>query len=262
MIAEDAQNVAYLSASWRRSFAGPIKGVLQMNLLVFTPVRLLGDGLAASLARRPGIVIRAAVNDLSKLRGELVGSDVDLVLIDVTQGIDLSDVRSIAQEFPDVLLVALGLDEQRQNVIRCGHAGFTGYVPRDASIDALCEALSDVVQGRLACSAEISCGLLRALFRVEDPATGPALGQPLSRRECEVMHLIERGLSNKEIARELCLSVSTVKHHVHHILEKLELSRRTQAMYRAREEPWIAGPEKVKHVGLRARPEAHSHGRI
>ena len=77
--------------------------------------------------------------------------------------------------------------------------------------------------------------------------TGTA-DQPLSRRECDVMHLIERGLSNKEIARELCLSVSTVKHHVHHILDKLELSRRTQAMYRAREAPWIARPEAANSL--------------
>ena len=213
-----------------------------MHLIVFTPVRLLGDGLAASLVNRPDVVVRAVVNVFADLHAALAATDVDLVLIDVTQGVDLSDVRAIAQAYPDLLLVALGLDEQRQNVIRCGHAGFTGYVPRDASIDGLCEALSDVVHGRLACSAEISCELLRALFRVEQPATGPAPGQPLSRRECEVMHLIERGLSNKEIARELCLSVSTVKHHVHHILEKQALSRRTQAMYRAREAPWIASP--------------------
>jgi len=219
-----------------------------MNLLIFTPVRLLGDGLAASLASRHGVVVRAVVNALADLHGALSGNDVDLVLIDVTQGVDLTDVRAIAQAHPDVLLVALGLDEQRQNVIRCGRAGFTGYVPRDASIDELCRALSDVVHGRLACPAEISCELLRALFRMEQPTTAPAPGKPLSRRECEVMHLIERGLSNKEIARELCLSVSTVKHHVHHILEKLELSRRTQAMYRAREAPWIAGPEAERHA--------------
>lgn len=195
--------------------------------------------------------MRAVVNEFPKLRIALDAPGVDLVLIDVTQGIDLSDVRLIAQQHPDVLLVALGLDEQRQNVIRCGHAGFTGYVPRDASIDGLCEALSDVVHGRLACSAEISCELLRALFRMEQPTTGPAPGQPLSRRECDVMHLIERGLSNKEIARELCLSISTVKHHVHNILEKLELSRRTQAMCRAREEPWITSHATAANADAR-----------
>jgi DNA-binding NarL/FixJ family response regulator len=220
-----------------------------MHLIVFTPVRLLGDGLAASLATRSDVVVHAVVNAFADLRSALAACDVDLVLIDVTQGIDLSEVRAIAQANPDLLLVALGLDEQRQNVIRCGHAGFTGYVPRDASINGLCEALSDVVHGRLACSAEISCELLRALFRMEQPPGDAAPGPTLSRREREVMQLVERGLSNKEIARELCLSVSTVKHHVHHILEKLALSRRTQAMCRAREEPWIASPGAATNVG-------------
>ncbi|MBU8974524.1 response regulator transcription factor [Lysobacter sp. MMG2] len=225
-----------------------------MNLLVFTPVRLLGDGLAASLASRRGVDVRAVVNAFADLHAAIQAHDVDLMLIDVTQGIDLSEVRAIAQAHPDILLVALGLDEQRQNVIRCGRAGFTGYVPRDASIEELCNALSDVVHGRLACPAEISCGLLRALFRMNESPDDPGVtGKQLSRRECDVMHLIERGLSNKEIARELCLSVSTVKHHVHHILEKLELSRRTQAMHRAREEPWIAQPEAVKHLEDRGR---------
>jgi DNA-binding NarL/FixJ family response regulator len=230
-----------LEAQLARSVQGEV-----MHLIVFTPVRLLGDGLAASLATRPGMDVRAVVNAFADLHLALAASDVDLVLIDVTQGIDLSEVRTIALAHPDLLLVALGLDAQRQNVIRCGHAGFTGYVPRDASIDGLCEALSDVVHGRLACSAEISCELLRALFRAEQPANGAAPGQPLSRRECDVMQLIERGLSNKEIARELCLSVSTVKHHVHHILEKLALSRRTQAMYRAREAPWMAANQATR----------------
>jgi DNA-binding NarL/FixJ family response regulator len=220
-----------------------------MHLIVFTPVRLLGDGLAASLATRSDVVVHAVVNAFADLRSALAACDVDLVLIDVTQGIDLSEVRAIAQANPDLLLVALGLDEQRQNVIRCGHAGFTGYVPRDASINGLCEALSDVVHGRLACSAEISCELLRALFRMEQPPGDAPPGQSLSRREREVMQLVERGLSNKEIARELSLSVSTVKHHVHHILEKLALSRRTQAMCRAREEPWIASPGAATNAG-------------
>ena len=60
-----------------------------------------------------------------------------------------------------------------------------------------------------------------------------------TRRGSEVLELIGRGLSNKEIGRQLCLSVATVKHHVHHVLEKLGLSRRAEAMRRVRDAPWI-----------------------
>ena len=216
-----------------------------MDIIVLTPVRLMGDGLVACLSRRPEIVVHAVVNNLATLREMLITTAVDLVLVDVTQGVDLYDVRAIAAEHPEIALMALGLMEQRQEVIRCGRAGFTGYVTRDVSVDALCNALSDVIQGRLACPAEISCGLLRALFRMDQPASDSGPDHPLTRREGDVLQLIGQGLSNKEIARELSLSVPTVKHHVHNILEKLNLPRRAQEMRRVRDAPWIASPPRT-----------------
>src|SRR2546421_5285675 len=89
----------------------------RLDILVLTPVRLLGDGLAACLQSRPDIRVVAVVDDLASLREALATTKVNLVLIDVTQGIDLFDVRAIAAERPDVALVALGLNEQRQEVI-------------------------------------------------------------------------------------------------------------------------------------------------
>lgn len=211
-----------------------------MKIIVLTPVRLLGDGLVACLGARPDATVIAVVSDLASLRNCLSAAAVDLVLIDVTHGIDLYDVRSVAAERPEVALVALGLAERRQDVIRCGSAGFSGYVSRDASVESLYKALYDVVAGRLACPAEISGGLLRALFKANIPVDSLDADQPLTRRESEVLQLIGQGLSNKEIARELNLSVSTVKHHVHHVLDKLQLPRRAQAMRKVREAPWLA----------------------
>jgi two-component system nitrate/nitrite response regulator NarL len=212
-----------------------------MNIIVMTPVRLLGDGLAACFSSRPNICAVAVVNDLAHLRDTLATTETHAVLIDVTQGIDLWDVRAIVAEWPDVALIALGLNEQRQEVISCGRAGYAGYVPRDASIDVLCQMLYEIVAGRLACPPEISCCLLRALFRSNPQSEESDHDAALTRRESEVLELLGRGFSNKEIANELCLSVATVKHHVHHVLEKLKLTRRTEAMRRVRDAPWIAG---------------------
>jgi two-component system, NarL family, nitrate/nitrite response regulator NarL len=211
-----------------------------MELVVVTPIRLFAEGLAACFLRHTEISLQATVCDLSRLRQSLETVKTDIVLIDVTQGIDLDEVRGIASERPAIAFVALGLQEQRQDVIRCGRAGFSGYVARNASVDELCQALSDVIVGRLACTAEISGSLLRALFRMDNDTRLANLNEALTRREGEVLQLIGRGLSNKEIARELSLSVATVKHHVHHVLEKLQLPRRAQAMRRVRETPWIA----------------------
>lgn len=211
-----------------------------MNIVVLTPVRLLGDGLAACFSSRPNMRTIAVISDLARLRDALTTTEIDVVLIDVTQGVDLFDVRDIASRWPEVPLVALGLNEQRQEVIRCGRAGFAGYVARDASIDELCDSLSEIVAGRLACPPEISGGLLRALFHAESGFEESDLSLALTRRESEVLELVGRGFSNKEIANELCLSVATVKHHVHHVLEKLQLQSRAQAMRRVRDAPWLA----------------------
>lgn len=210
-----------------------------MNVIVLTPVRLLGDGLAACFSNRPEICALAVVNDLANLREKLATTETQAVLVDVTQGLDLWDVRAIAVEWPELALIALGLNEQRQEVISCGCAGYAGYVPRDASIDALCKSLSEIIAGRLACPPEISGGLLRALFRREPRSEETTLDPALTRRESEVLELLGRGFSNKEIGSELCLSVATVKHHVHHVLEKLKLERRAQAMRRVRDAPWL-----------------------
>jgi DNA-binding NarL/FixJ family response regulator len=181
----------------------------------------------------------AVLSDLSSLRETLQMERADVVLVDVTQGVDLFDVRAIAVEWPHVALVALGLNEQRQDVIQCGRVGFAGYIPRHASIDAVCKSLSEIIDGRLTCPPEISGGLLRALFRKDTRTDGLESDLALTRRESEVLELLGRGLSNKEIGDELCLSVPTVKHHVHHLLEKLRLPRRAQAMRLVRDAPWL-----------------------
>ncbi|MEK6257817.1 MAG: response regulator transcription factor [Planctomycetota bacterium] len=210
-----------------------------MNVIVLTPVRLLGDGLASCFSSRPQFTAVNIVNDLAALRSALAATEIDVVLIDVTQSIELIDVREIAVQWPDVPLVALGLTEERQAVIKCGRAGFAGYVARQATIDGLCTTLSDIVEGRVACPPEISGGLLRALFR-KGPQSEESLCDPaLTRRESEVLALIGRGLSNKEIGKELRLSVATIKHYVHHVLAKLGLSRRAEAMRKVRDAPWL-----------------------
>jgi DNA-binding NarL/FixJ family response regulator len=224
-----------------------------MNIAIVTPVRLMGDGLVACFKRHSEILVGAVVSNLTALAAVLESQSLDLVLIDVTHGIELSEVRLIAAQRPNVALVALGLTEQRQDVIRCGQAGFVGYVPRDASFETLGDALFDVVRGRQACPAEISGGLLRALFRGEcGQASQASLEEPLTRRELDVMTMMSRGYSNKEIARDLELSVATVKHHVHKILAKLHVSRRAQVMRQVRDEPWLMPPLDAATVSRRA----------
>jgi DNA-binding NarL/FixJ family response regulator len=213
-----------------------------MTIVVLTPVRLFGDGLGACISSRAGLTVDAVVNDLPALRARLERGPVDVVLVDVTQAIDPFEIRGIAVQWPAVKLIALGLAEEKQEVIRAGRLGFSGYVSRDASLDALCQSLCDVASGRVAMPPEIAGSLLQALFHPQATTDPMDPDLPLTRREGEVLALLGQGLSNKEIGNELCLSVATVKHHVHHVLGKLKLPRRAQAMRKVRETPWLAPP--------------------
>lgn len=220
-----------------------------VNVVIMSPIRLLGEGLAACFSGADHFMVSAVVNQFSALREALAGVPVSIALIDVSQDIALDEVRAIAIDFPGTALVAIGLKEQRHEVIRCGHAGFVGYVVREGTVDELQRVLADVAAGRMSCSAEVSGGLMRALFHMA-PAADPAHPvEALTRREEDVLRLIGRGLTNKEIARELTLSVATVKQHVHHVLGKLHLSCRAQAMRKVRDEPWMAPNKTVKQLG-------------
>jgi two-component system nitrate/nitrite response regulator NarL len=224
---------------------------LDMEIIILTPIRLFGDGLMACFSRFPEMSVHGVLSSLASLNHALTTTAVDLVLVDVTQGIDFFDMRIIAVERPDVSLVALGLTEQEKEVIRCGRAGFTGYVAREATVEELYQTLFDVVGGRLACSAEMSGHLLRALFHRDTLSSEqPEMERALTRREAEILQLLGQGLANKEIARELSLSVSTVKHHVHNVLDKLQLQRRTQAIQRVRDVPRVIFPPHTKRPGM------------
>ncbi|MBJ6127203.1 response regulator transcription factor [Microvirga sp. BT325] len=210
-----------------------------MRVAILAPVRLLGDGLARCLDGTSAIRIIGVVRTLEELHELVSSSLIDVALIDMTQPIDLDAVRLLAISGSNVVLIAMGLKEQRQDIIRCGRAGFVGYVSRDSTVEELAKTMLDAVAGRLACPEEISGALLRALFRqTSDPAPD---GAPLTKRESDVLQLIGHGMTNKEIARELGLSVATVKHHVHNVLEKLSLPRRSHAMRKVREKPWLLG---------------------
>ena len=136
-----------------------------MNIVIVTPVRLLGDGLSACFSGRPEMCVVAVLSDLASLRETLRTVPADVALVDVTLGIDLFDVSAVATEWPNVALVALGLKEQRQDIIERGRVGFAGYVARHASIDDVCKSLWEIVDGRLTCPPELSGGLLRGFFR-------------------------------------------------------------------------------------------------
>jgi len=216
-----------------------------MRIAILTPIRLIGDGIAASLRACSCDFEPIIAHKLAELRSLVrSGAPPRLAIIDVTQSLPLEPIRAFHFDFPDLPLIALGLREHEAEIVAHGCAGFTGYLRREDGLEELRARLQDALSGRLSCSPEIAAGIMRGLFR-RGPSDSAPLPVDLTSREKDVAELISRGLSNKEIARTLDLSESTVKHHVHSILGKKRLGSRLQ-MVRDAQIHWV--PEAARRA--------------
>ena len=125
-----------------------------------------------------------------------------------------------------LILTTFGLDEYVYEALR---AGASGFVLKDDPAEQLISAVRTVAAGNALLSPAITKRVIRQFTRIRRPAPPKELGE-LTEREREILRLIATGLSNAEIGRELYISETTVKTHVTHILQKLGLRDRVQAV--------------------------------
>jgi two-component system nitrate/nitrite response regulator NarL len=203
-------------------------------------IRFYRESLAAFLADTDSIALEGTASSASEAAPFFAGGEAVIVLLDVAFPSDIEAVRRIRSLAPNARVIALGLPELEADVLAYAEEGIVGFVGRDRSLEELVQAIESAAQGHLDCSPELSGALLRHVGRLAAEQRRNLGGASLTRREQEIVVLIEQGLSNKEIARCLQIELPTVKNHVHHVLEKLKVSTRGQAAALVRTRPPIA----------------------
>lgn len=144
--------------------------------------------------------------------------------------------------------IIVGVPNTDNDILSCvEEVGASGYVSMDDSLGDLLDNVRAVMNGRTLCSpriANLAFSRMSALARHQTsmPARSPN-GICLTRRESEIAKLIDDGLSNKEIAARLHIEVSTVKNHVHNILDKLQIHNRHRAVKYLRSHNAPTGPQ-------------------
>jgi two-component system, NarL family, response regulator LiaR len=154
----------------------------------------------------------------------------DVVLMDILMpGMDgIAATRIIRRELPDVEVIALTSVLKNELVVRAIQAGAIGYLLKDTDAPKLREAIHAAAAGQVQLSPEAAALLLREVRAPQEP-------ERLTERETDVLRLVARGLSNKEIGYQLSISETTVKSHVKSIMEKLDLPSRIHlALYAVR----------------------------
>ena len=200
-----------------------------MRVAILSVVRLYAEGLAEYLGSRGDISVIGIARNFAEIKKLLEAAPVDLILCDTSERETAAEVRQLSSVFSDVRIVAIALTETEKEIVAWAEAGISAYVPRTASLTQLYTAILAAMRGEVRCSPKISGWLLRELRRRPKMS---GRDERLTSREIQILRLISKGLSNKDIARELGISIATVKNHVHSVLEKLRVQSRSQAAAR------------------------------
>jgi DNA-binding NarL/FixJ family response regulator len=156
----------------------------------------------------------------------------DMVLLDAAMRGGPPAVRQLREIHAGLQVVAFAVSESVDAVLAWVEAGVTGYVPSTAAMSDVHALVAEISTGRQTCSPLVAAGLLhRIAATTVETANQASRPHTLTPRELEIMRLISTGLSNKEIARQLNISLATAKSHVHNVLGKLNVRRRAQVAF-------------------------------
>ena len=219
----------------------------EIRVLIADDHAVFRHGLEQALGAEPDIEIVGEAEDGAGAAAQSIALTPDVVLMDVRMP-GLTGVEATARiraEQPDVKIVMLTGSDDEQDLFAALRAGATGYLLKEVSLDELADAVRAVHRGDGRIAPSMVASLMREFTvlsrRVEDDDADNE-SRRLTDREIEVLRLVARGMSNKEIATQLVIAENTVKNHVRNILEKLRLRSRTEAaMYAVRERLVEAG---------------------
>ena len=207
-----------------------------IDVLVVADVRLYREGLADVLGRQDRLRVGAVAGGIPPAIAAVRRRSFDVAVVGLEGSAGLAAVRDLRAAAPGLRVVALSVADEPNEVVAWAEAGISAYVTRDGSIDELVAAIVGAMRDELPCSERVAAALLRRVTALASRSEDRQPSACLTRREREIVGLIDEGLANKEIAARLQIELPTVKNHVHHALEKLGARRRSEAAWRMRQQ--------------------------
>jgi two-component system response regulator DevR len=203
-----------------------------LRILIVDDHAVVRKGLQAVLGDEEGLEVigEASSADESVAKAKALLPDVVLMDIRMGEGADASGIdacRRIRAELPDAQVIMFTSYGERESVLSSIMAGATGFLTKNVSHIRLVEAIRAAGRGESLLDPSVTRDIMRRLVELSE--TSPKTATTLSEREREVMLLVAQGCTNKEIAARLVVSPYTARNHVIRILDKLGLSRRSEA---------------------------------
>jgi DNA-binding NarL/FixJ family response regulator len=202
-----------------------------LRIFLVWGVRFTREGIAELLERDGLATVVGQSATLSEAVALVPVVGPDVILLDARLPEGPAAVRRALDLAPDLRIIACSVRESEEEIIAWAEVGIIGYIPRTVALADFVRLIVDIHNGEQTSSGRIVTGLLRQIAVTARRRFTGDTGFPsptLTRRERQAAELIRSGLSDKEIARQLNISLATTKSHVHNLLGKLRLNRRSQ----------------------------------
>jgi len=201
----------------------------KINVFLLAENRLVREALSKVL-NKSGVGVLAATGFSPQLVEEIIAAGPDVLLSDSainTLG-DLQVIRELRKAVPGLKVVLIGMEADKEIFLRAMRDGVVGYMLKEASALEIAAAVRSVANEEAVCPPSLFLGLIEYVSGQwsQMPSFQIKNGLGLTRREQQLVQMIGRGLTNKEIASQLNLSEQTVKNHVHRMLRKVGVGDR------------------------------------
>jgi DNA-binding NarL/FixJ family response regulator len=205
-----------------------------VQVFILAENRLLREALTRILSKKSDIQVVGACAFASDVVEQVCSAAPDVLLSD-SAAVALSDLRLVTEVravVPGLKVVMIGMDADQGTFLRAVRDGIVGFVLKDASAMEVATAVRSVANGEAVYPPSLCLSLFELVASQNAAPASFAIKHNLglTRREQQLVHMISRGLTNKEIALQLNLSEQTVKNHVHRMLRKLGATDRFGAV--------------------------------
>ena len=205
----------------------------QVKVLVVDDLTLVRRGISSVLAASDSLqVVGEAADGLEAIeKARKLNPDVIVMDLSMPRCTGLEAIQALQTEMPQVKVLVLTISEMESDLFAAMKFGATGYLLKQVEPEDLVHAILYIAQGGVIVSPKMAAALMGEFKNPASEETAPAAQTEgvLSPREEEVLQLVAKGSTNKEIADSLFISENTVKTHMQNIMEKLHLANRSQA---------------------------------
>jgi two-component system, NarL family, nitrate/nitrite response regulator NarL len=218
---------------------------LSIRTFLLIENRLMREALVRLFRKRSDFVVVGQCGHAEETAHRVLDSQCDVLVLDSLQtellpaSIDLQNVNHTSFR-----AVAIGMDSDEEHFLAAARSGVTGYLLQDASASDVVAAVRAVFRGEAVCPPQLCFTLFRCVAKMasEIPLRNSISKPDLTLRQQQLVSLVAKGLTNKEIASRLNLSAFTVRNHIHRILKQVDVGSRGEAVEAIRAHGYTIGP--------------------